>query len=94
MKIHPLWDNVLVRRAEAPKQTTSGLFLPGSQEPEVIAEVVAVGRGLQLSNGTLREPEVRVGQRIVLSKYAGAEIVIDGVKHLFIKGVDIEAVLE
>jgi chaperonin GroES len=93
MKIRPLWDNVLIRRAEAPTQSSTGLFLPPSQEPDVIAEVVAVGRGKLLDNGSLLEPEVRAGDRIVLHKYAGHEITIDGVKHYFVKGEDILAVL-
>jgi chaperonin GroES len=95
MKIRPLWDNVLVKRVAAESKTSTGLFIPtNAQEQQNIAEVVAVGRGRILDNGTLREPEVRVGQRVVLAQYAGAEIDIDGVKHVFVQGVDIIAAID
>ncbi len=82
MDIRLLGNRVMVKRAEA-DTTTGGIHLPESaQEQPQRAEVVAVGEGEKLEDGTLRAPDVEEGDMVIISKYGGTEINVDGEDYL------------
>lgn len=94
MKVRPLGDNVIIKRVEAEETTKSGIVLPGSaQELPQEAEVIAVGPG-GLVNGKEVKMEVKVGDSVLFSQYAGTEIKIDGEEYLMVKQNDILAIIE
>ena len=90
----PLHDRVLVRRLEAQAQVASGLYLPETaKEKPQTAQVVAVGPG-RTTDEALIPTTVKVGQKVLLGKYAGDEITLEGVKHVVVKESEILAILE
>lgn len=94
MKLRPLLDKVVVKSAEMAETTVGGILLPGSaKEKPQIFEVVAVGPG-GIVNGEKVEMTVSLGDKVVLAKYAGAEIKLDGVEYNIISLSDILAVVE
>jgi chaperonin GroES len=94
MKVRPLGDNVIIKRVEAEETTKSGIVLPGSaQELPQEAEVIAVGPG-GLVNGKEVKMEVKIGDSVLFSQYAGTEIKIDGEEYLMVKQNDILAIIE
>lgn len=94
MKIRPLQDRVLVKRVEAEEKTASGIFIPeNAKEKPLEAEVIAVGNGRRLENGEVVKPELKVGDRVLISKYSGSEVKVDGVEHLILREDDIMGVL-
>ncbi|MBM4343877.1 MAG: co-chaperone GroES [Deltaproteobacteria bacterium] len=94
MNIRPLYDNVLVQRAEAEEKTAGGLFLPSAaQEKQVYGTVKAVGKGKVLKDGGLRAPAVKVGDKVLLAKWGGNEIKYDGEEFLILKESELLAVI-
>ncbi|GAE88308.1 co-chaperone GroES [Acetivibrio straminisolvens] len=94
MNIRPLADRVVVKMVETEETTKSGIVLPGSaKEKPQIAEVVAVGPGTVV-DGKEVKMEVKVGDRVIISKYAGTEVKFDGQEYTIIKQNDILAVVE
>ncbi|MCX6131719.1 MAG: co-chaperone GroES [Proteobacteria bacterium] len=94
MKIRPLHDRILVKRVEAEEKTASGIFIPdNAKEKPLEAEVIAVGNGRRLDNGELQKPELKVGDRVLISKYSGAEVKVNGTEHLILREDDILGVL-
>ena len=94
MKIRPLQDRVLVKRVEAEEKTASGIIIPdNAKEKPLEAEVIAVGNGRRLDNGELVKPDLKVGDRVLISKYSGSEVKVDGVEHLILREDDIMGVL-
>lgn len=94
MKFRPLQDRILVKRITASEKTTSGIIIPdNAKEKPVEAVVVAVGSGILLKSGELRKPDVKAGDRIMLAKYGGIEINIDGEEHLVLKEDELLCVL-
>jgi chaperonin GroES len=94
MNIRPLYDNILVQRAEAEERTSGGLFLPtAAQEKQVYGEVKAIGNGKVLKDGTVRAPAVKVGDKVLLAKWGGNEIKHDGQDYLILKESELLAVL-
>ncbi len=95
MKIKPLNDRVLVTRVEEEQKTAGGIIIPDTaKEKPQEGKVVAVGPG-KLEKGGKRVPlEVKKGDRILFSKYAGTDIKIDGVEHVFMKEDDILGILD
>ena len=91
----PLFDGVLVKRAEAEAKTKAGLFLPESaQQTSDIAVVVAVGPG-RLDKNNKRQPlDVKPGDRVLLAKWGGEDLELDGVKHLVVRESDLLGVVE
>ncbi|NLM46534.1 MAG: co-chaperone GroES [Firmicutes bacterium] len=90
MKIKPLGDRVVIKPLEAEEKTASGIVLPDkAKEKPQEGEVMAVGTGRLLDNGTRVEMEVAVGDRVLFSKYAGTEIKIDGEEYLIMRQDDI-----
>lgn len=95
MKIRPLADKVLVQRLEAEAKTAGGIVLPDSaKEKPQRGKIVSVGKGKVLDDGTTRKLEVKKGDNILFSSYAGTEIKIDGKEYLIISESDIMAVIE
>ncbi len=94
MKIRPLGDRVVIKRIEAEETTKSGIVLPGAaKEKPQEAEIVAVGPG-GVVDGKEIKMEVKVGDRVLFSKYAGNEIKIEGVEYTILRQDDILAVVE
>ena len=94
MKIKPLADRVVIKMLEAEETTKSGIILAGSaKEKPQIAEVTAVGPG-GVVDGKEIKMEVKIGDRIIYSKYAGTEIKMDEIEYIIVKQNDILAVVE
>ena len=92
--IRPLGDRVLVKAVERAEQTKSGLFLPDTaQEKPQEALVVAVGNGKLLDNGTRIAIDVKPGDKVLYSKYAGTEIKQEEEEYLILRESDILAVI-
>jgi len=95
MKIRPLGDKILVKRVEAETKTKSGLFLPETaKEKPQQATVIAVGEGKLSKDGKRIPPSVKKGDRIILSKWGGTEIKLEGDEVLILNEDDILAVVE
>lgn len=94
MKLVPLFDRVVVKAVEIEETTTSGIILPGSaKEKPQIFEVVAVGPGGEIEGKTTTMTSV-VGDRVIISKYAGTEIKLDGVEYNIVRQGDILAKID
>ncbi|MCK5129912.1 MAG: co-chaperone GroES [Clostridiales bacterium] len=94
MKIKPLGDRVVIKNLEAQETTASGIVLPGSaQEKPQYAEVVAVGPG-GLVDGKEVKMNVKVGDKVIFSKYSGTEIKIDDEELVIVRQNDILAIAE
>lgn len=95
MKIRPLNDRVLVVRVEEEQKTAGGIIIPDTaKEKPQEGKIVAAGPGKMGDDGKRKPLNVKKGDRILFSKYAGTEIKIDGVEHIFMKEDDILGVLE
>ena len=95
MKIRPLQDRIIVKRVEEEEKTKGGIIIPDSaKEKPMEGEVVAVGTGKILENGKKQPLEVKKGDRVLFSKYAGTDVKIDGIEHLIIKEDDILGIIE
>lgn len=89
MTVKPLGDRVLIKRLEAEEKTKSGIVLPGSaQEKPQMAQVVAVGPGTEEV-----KMEVKEGDKVIFSKYAGNEIKVDGEELILMSQKDILAIV-
>jgi len=94
MNIRPLHDRVIVRRMEEERTSKGGIVIPDSAtEKPIQGEVVAVGKGKILENGEVRPLDVKVGDRVLFSKYGGTEIKIDGEDLLVMREDDITGVI-
>ncbi len=94
MKIKPLADRVVIRMIEAEETTKSGIILAGAaKEKPQVAEVMAVGPG-GVVDGKEIKMELKVKDRVLISKYAGTEVKIDGVEYTILRQSDILAVVE
>ena len=92
--IKPLGDRVLVKMVEAEQTTKSGIILnTGSQEKPQIAEVVAVGPG-GMVDGEKIEMQVKVGDKVITSKYSGTEVKYEGTEYLIVRQSDVLAIVE
>ena len=96
MKIQPLGDRVVVRPLEAESKTRGGIVLPDTaKEKPQQGEVVAVGKGKVLENGTVSLLEVKVGDKVLYGKYSGNEITTkDGEELLIMREEDILAIMK
>ena len=94
-KIRPLQDRVIVKRVKEEEKTKGGIIIPDSaKEKPIEGEVVAVGSGKSLEDGTLRKLEVKVGDRVLFGKYSGTEVKLEGEEHLIVREDDILGILE
>ena len=94
MKLKPLTDRVIIKLVEAEEKTKSGIILTGAakEKPEV-AEVVAVGPG-GMVDGKEVTMTVKVGDKVITSKYSGTEVKVDGEEYTIVRQNDIRAVVE
>ena len=94
MNIKPLGDRVVIKVVESEETTKSGIVLPGTaKEKPQMAEVLAVGPG-GVVDGKEIKMEVKVGDRVIYSKYAGTEVKLDGEEYIIVRQSDILAVVE
>jgi chaperonin GroES len=94
MKLVPLADRVVIKQLEAEETTKSGIVLPGAEkEKPQQAEVVAVGPG-GVVDGKEVKMEVKVGDKVIYSKYSGTEVKLDDVTYIIVRQNDILAVIE
>lgn len=93
MILKPLSDHVVLKLVEAEEKTKGGIVLPDTaKDRPQEGEVVAVGPGKVLEDGTRLTPEVKVGDRVIYSKYSGTEVKIDGEEYLIVRESDILAI--
>jgi chaperonin GroES len=86
MKFRPLHDRVLIKRVEEQETVRGGIIIPDSaKEKPMEGEVMAVGTGKRLENGTVTPLEVKEGDRILFGKYSGTEIKLDGNEFLILR---------
>jgi chaperonin GroES len=95
MKIRPLHDRVIVKRLEEVRTTASGIIIPDTavEKPDQ-GEVIAVGTGKVLEDGSVRKLEVKVGDKVLFGKYSGQAVKVDGDELLVMKEEDIMGVIE
>ncbi len=94
MQVRPLQDRVLVRRLEEETKTAGGIIIPDNhKEKPAQGEVVEVGGGYRQTDGSVRALDVRKGDRVLFSKYAGTEVKVSGNEYLIMKEDDILGVL-
>ncbi len=94
MKIKPLGDRVVIKMLESEETTKSGIVLPGSaKEKPQIAEIMAAGPG-GVVDGKEIKMEVKVGDKVLISKYAGTEIKYDGLEYTIIRQSDVLAIVD
>ena len=94
MKLRPLADRVVIKMVEAEETTKSGIILTGSaKEKPQVAEVVAVGPGGNV-DGKEITMEVKVGDKVITSKYSGTEVKCDGEEYIVVRQNDILAIVD
>lgn len=95
MKLKPLNDRVVVRRTEEEQKTAGGIIIPDTaKEKPIQGEVLAVGSGKVLEDGTRRALDVKAGDRVLFGKYAGTDIKVEGEELLIMREDDILAIIE
>ncbi len=95
MKIRPLQDRIIVKRVDGEETTKGGIIIPDSaKEKPQEGKVIAVGKGKANEEGKLQPLDVKKGDKVLFSKYAGTEINIEGVEHLIIREDDVLGVVE
>ena len=95
MKIRPLRDRLVVHRIEEEETTKGGIIIPDTaKEKPQEGRVVAVGSGRRTDDGETIPLDVREGNRVLFSKYAGSEVKLDGEDHLILREDDVLAVIE
>ncbi|MDH4239578.1 MAG: co-chaperone GroES [Phycisphaerae bacterium] len=95
MKIRPLADKVLVQRLEAETKTAGGIVLPDTaKEKPQRGKIVSVGEGKLLDDGTRKKVQVKKGDIVLFTSYAGTEIKIEGKEYLIMDESDIMAIIE
>ena len=95
MKLNPLSNRVVIKFVEAEEKTSGGIFLTAAaQEKPQIAEVIAIGPGKVTDNGALAPMTVKVGDKVIVGKYTGTEVKLDGCEYTIVKEDDILAIVE
>jgi chaperonin GroES len=94
MKIRPLQDRILVKRVDEEEKSKGGIIIPDTaKEKPQEGKVVAVGNGKVREDGTVQPLDIKKGDRLLFSKYAGTEVNLDGEEHLIIREDDVLGVL-
>jgi chaperonin GroES len=94
MHVRPLQDRVLVKRIQAENKTAGGIIIPdNNKEKPSEGEVVSVGAGYRLQDGSVRALDVKTGDKVLFGKYAGTEVKVDGHEYLIMKEDDILGVV-
>jgi len=95
VKIRPLGDRLLVKRIEEGEETRGGIIIPDTaKEKPMQGDVIACGPGRTLEDGKIQKLEVKAGDRILMSKYAGTEVKIDGVDYLILREDDALGIIQ
>ena len=95
MKLRPLQDRLVVRRLDGETTTKGGIIIPDSaKERPLEGEVIAVGAGKRMEDGTTVACDVKAGDRILFGKYSGTEVKIGGEEYLVMREEDIMGVIE
>ena len=95
MNIRPLYDRIVVKRIEEQETTRNGIIIPDSaKEKPQEAEVMAIGKGKRLEDGTVVALDVKVGDRILFGKYSGNEIKLDGTEYIIMREDDVLGILD
>ena len=95
MNIRPLYDRILAKRLPEKDKTSGGLFIPGNaQEKPLEALVISIGNGKILENGKTRALVVKAGDKVLIGKYSGSEVKLDGKDYIISSEDDVLAVLE
>lgn len=95
MSLRPLSDRILVERVEEDEKTKGGIIIPDTaKEKPAEGKVVATGKGRLGEDGKLLPMDVKVGDRVLFSKYGGTEVKIDGVTYLIMRQDDVLGVIE
>jgi chaperonin GroES len=95
MKIRPLQDRIIVERLAEEGKTKGGIIIPDTaKEKPAEGKVIAVGKGKVTDDGKLIKPDVKAGDRILFSKYAGSEVKVEGREYLIMREDDILGIIE
>ncbi|MGA2711630.1 MAG: co-chaperone GroES [Bryobacteraceae bacterium] len=95
MNIRPLYDRIVVKRIEEQEAVRNGIIIPDSaKEKPQEGEVIAVGHGKRLENGTLVALDVKPGDRILFGKYSGSDTKVEGTEYLIMREDDVLGVLD
>ena len=95
MKIRPLHDRILAQRLDAQDRTSSGLFIPDTaKEKPLEARVIAVGSGKVLESGVTQALTVKPGDVVLIGKYSGSDVKLDGLDHIILREDDVLAILQ
>ena len=95
MNIRPLYDRIVVKRIDEKETTRNGIIIPDSaQEKPQEGEVLAIGNGKRLEDGTQVAIDLKVGDRILFGKYSGNETKLDGTEFIIMREDEVFAVLE
>jgi chaperonin GroES len=95
MKIRPLQDRLIIKRVAEEAKTKGGIIIPDTaKEKPLEGKVVAVGNGKVLEDGKVRALDIKAGDTVLFTKYAGTEIKIDGEDHLIVREEDVLGVIE
>lgn len=95
MKIKPLYDRILVKRIDSKEEMRGGIIIPDTaKEKPLEAEVIAIGSGKRQDNGEVAPLIVKVGDTILLGKYAGTEVKINDVEHIIVREDEVLAIVE
>jgi chaperonin GroES len=93
MRIRPLHDRIVCKRVEGESKTKGGIIIPDTaKEKPVEAEVIAVGKGRVLKDGSVRALEVKAGDIVLLGKWAGTEVTLDGIEHVVLREDEVLAI--
>lgn len=95
MKVQPLHDRVLLKRLEEQEVKRGGIIIPDTaKEKPQEAEIIEVGKGRTTDQGQLIAPEVKKGDKVLIGKYSGTEVTVDGVELVIIREDEILAVIK
>ena len=95
MALKPLHDRVIVKRLDSEEKTKGGIIIPDTaKEKPLEAKIVAVGAGRLDQDGERIPMELKAGDRVLISKYGGTEVKLDGIEHLILREDDVLAVVE
>lgn len=95
MNIRPLHDRVIIKRMEEERMSAGGIVIPDSAtEKPIRGQVIAVGKGKILENGTVRPLDVKAGDTVLFGKYSGTEVKVNGTEYIVMREEDVMGVIE
>ncbi len=95
VQIRPLHDRVLAKRIEKEEEVRGGIIIPDvAKEKPMVAEVIAVGKGRILEDGKVIPLDVKPGDRVLIGKYAGTDVKIDGEEYLILREDEILGIVQ